>query len=283
MTYRDIVAVTGMPGLFQLLANKSDGAIVRALEDNSSRFLPARLHRVTPLDTIEVYTVGDNVRLQQVFEAMQTAEGTQALPGAGASKAELRSYFGQVFPDYDESRVYDSDLKKMVRWYSILKKEDLLTFEAESPVAVEENVEDGTQMSAGEEGHNAARGQDDALSGTDDMPGEGAAQLKEEGEGDQVENTGLVEDATAGKAPRAKKATEGSPEASGPKVKSRSTKSAEAGGAEVSLDGAVVEGTTAPDGGLAKKSRAKKSVAEGDGDGADTPKKVARKKKDEEA
>ena len=76
MEYREIVAVTGLSGLFQLMATKSDGAIVKNLADKSTKFISARLHNVTPLGSIEVYTTGDNVRLHYVFQQMQEHEAT---------------------------------------------------------------------------------------------------------------------------------------------------------------------------------------------------------------
>lgn len=272
MTYRDIVAVTGLPGLYQLLANKGDGAIVRELSGGASRFLPARLHRVTPLETIEVYTNSANVRLQKVFEAIQASEGKEAMPDNKADSATLRSYFDTVFPDYDGSRVYDSDLKKMVRWYGILKGAGLLKFEEEEQQTEESgNEESAPQQPAPAQGEaagkklnaetDAARGSEDALASTADMPEEGAAQLEEEEKGDQVEDTGLVEKADAGKKPRAKKAVAAAD--NGPHVETTSTASAEG-----------AEGAEPP----VKKSRAKKAAPPTDGGEEAAPKKVARKK-----
>lgn len=131
MEYREIVSVTGLSGLYQLLATKSDGAIVRDLSDRSTKFISSRLHSVTPLESIEVYTTSDNVRLQQVFLAMQEKE--TAVPKLDAKKADnnsIKNYFKAVFPDFDEDRVYVSDMKKMLKWYDVLKTNDLLKFEA---------------------------------------------------------------------------------------------------------------------------------------------------------
>lgn len=129
MEYREIVAVTGIGGLFQLLATKSDGAIVRNLADQSTKFISARQHNVTPLESIEVYTTGENVRLHEVFQAMKDAEATTPLPDTKkGDMTAIRAYFGTVLPDYDEERVYASDLKKMVKWYELLKTNELLDF-----------------------------------------------------------------------------------------------------------------------------------------------------------
>ncbi|MBV7528499.1 DUF5606 domain-containing protein [Chitinophaga sp. sic0106] len=129
MQYREIVAVTGLGGLFQLMASKQDGAIVRSLEDKSTRFVSSRVHNFTPLESIEVFTTGENVNLAEVFKAMD--EKAAAFPplDAKADNNTIKAYFKNVYPDFDEERVYVSDMKKMVKWFTILKANDLLKFE----------------------------------------------------------------------------------------------------------------------------------------------------------
>ena len=132
MQYKEIVSVTGLPGLFQLLTTKSDGAIVRNIGDKTTKFISARQHNVTPLESIEVYTISENVRLHNVFQKM--LENESAIPPIdpkSASKEAIAGYFKSVFPEFDEERVYASDMKKMLKWYDLLKANDLLHFEAE--------------------------------------------------------------------------------------------------------------------------------------------------------
>ncbi|MBO9153111.1 DUF5606 domain-containing protein [Chitinophaga sp. GCM10012297] len=140
MQYREIVAVTGLGGLFQLLASKQDGAIVRSLEDKSTRFVSSRVHNFTPLESIEVFTTGDNVNLTAVFKAMQEKEAQFAPADAKADNNAIKAYFKNVFPEFDEDRVYVSDMKKMVKWFAILKKNDLLKFEEETEETVAEEA-----------------------------------------------------------------------------------------------------------------------------------------------
>jgi hypothetical protein len=137
MQYREIVAVTGLGGLFQLLASKQDGAIVRSLEDKSTRFVSSRVHNFTPLESIEVFTTGDNVNLVEVFKAMQEKEAEYPLAPAKADNNAIKAYFKSVYPEFDEEKVYVSDMKKMVKWYAILKANDLLKFD--EILAAEEN------------------------------------------------------------------------------------------------------------------------------------------------
>lgn len=144
MQYREIVAVTGLGGLFQLIASKQDGAIVRSLEDKSTRFVSSRVHNFTPLESIEVFTTGENVNLAEVFKAMDEKAAAFPLIDGKADNNAIKAYFKNVYPEFDEERVYVSDMKKMVKWFGILKANDLLKFEeilAEGEDVVEEAVE----------------------------------------------------------------------------------------------------------------------------------------------
>ena len=150
MEYREIVAVTGLGGLYQLLTTKSDGAIVRNVADKTTKFISARQHNVTPLESIEVYTTGDNVRLHHVFRKMQENEATITPVDARSNDANIiKAYFTGIFPEFDHERVYVSDMKKMLKWYEVLKANDLLHFEkqleeeaADSEVATAEATEE---------------------------------------------------------------------------------------------------------------------------------------------
>jgi hypothetical protein len=136
MDYSKLVAVTGMPGLYELVNSKSDGAIVRSLEDDSTKFASSRIHNFSHLESIEVYTVRDNVNLVEVFQAMEKAGGS--LPD-GKDNNALKKYFENAYPDLDFERVYASDLKKMVKWFDILKKKNVEIKLSEPPE--EEEVE----------------------------------------------------------------------------------------------------------------------------------------------
>lgn len=118
MEYNQLVAVSGLPGLFELVSSKADGGIVRSLEDSSTRFVSTRVHQFSHLESIEVYTIRENVNLVEVFKAMEKA--TLSLP-AEKDAAAVKNYFKQVFPDMDFDRVYDSDRRKMVKWFTQLK------------------------------------------------------------------------------------------------------------------------------------------------------------------
>ena len=122
MEYSKLVAITGLPGLFELINSKTDGAIVRSLDDKSTRFVSSRVHNFSHLESIEVYTVRDNVNLVDLFQAMDKDGGK--LPD-DKDAAAVKKYFEKAYPDMDFERVYSSDMKKMVKWFSILKKNNV--------------------------------------------------------------------------------------------------------------------------------------------------------------
>jgi hypothetical protein len=150
MEYNKIIAVTGLPGLYELLSSKTDGAIVRSLDDKSTRFVSSRIHNFSHLESIEVYTVRDNANLVDVLKAMEAS--TEKLPDE-KDNSSLKGYFSKVFPDLDFDRVYSSDLKKMVKWFSVLKSNniEIKLSEPEEEVEEVEAVEVESNVLAGAE------------------------------------------------------------------------------------------------------------------------------------
>jgi len=188
MQYREIVAVTGLGGLFQLIASKQDGAIVRSLEDKSTRFVSSRVHNFTPLESIEVFTTGENVNLAEVFKAMLDQEAKTAPLDAKADNNAVKAYFKSVFPSFDEDRVYVSDMKKMVKWYVILKANDLLRFdevaeEGQEPVAetveAEAPAAEGTAKKTAKPKKAAAKEEDASEASAEKAPKKAKAKKEE--------------------------------------------------------------------------------------------------------
>jgi Domain of unknown function (DUF5606) len=119
MEYNKIISVTGLPGLYELVSSKNDGALVRSLDDQATRFVSSRVHNFSHLESIEVYTKDENVNLVDVFGAMSAS--SEKLPDEKDATA-VKKYFEKVFPAMDMARVYNSDMKKMIRWFGILQK-----------------------------------------------------------------------------------------------------------------------------------------------------------------
>jgi hypothetical protein len=139
MEYGKIISVSGMSGLFELVGSKKDGAVVRSLEDKTTKFVSSRIHNFSHLESIEVYTTGENVNLVDVLKAMQ--ESKETLP-AEKDAAAIKAYFQKVFPEMDFERVYASDMKKMVKWYPQLKNNNVELVLSEEPEEDEEEIEE---------------------------------------------------------------------------------------------------------------------------------------------
>lgn len=135
MEYSKLISITGLNGLFELVGSKTDGAIVKSLDDQTTKFVSSRVHNFSHLESIEVYTVRENVNLVEVFQAMSNSK--EALPSE-KDPAAVKAYFEKVYPDMDFSRVYASDMKKMIKWFAILQKNEVELKLSEEP---EEDVE----------------------------------------------------------------------------------------------------------------------------------------------
>jgi hypothetical protein len=135
MEYKKLISITGLTGLFELKSSKSDGALVFSLEDNSTKFVSNRIHHFSHLESIEIYTKRENVNLIDVFKAM--SESNEVLPNQKDAKA-TKAYFEIVFGTMDFERVYDSDRKKMVKWFTQLKANNIELKLSEVPEEKEE-------------------------------------------------------------------------------------------------------------------------------------------------
>lgn len=138
MEYNKLISVTGMGGLFEMVSSKNDGAILKSLDDKTTKFVSSRVHNFSHLESIEVYTIRENVNLVDIFKAMEASK--EKLP-SDKDAAAVKSYFGKVYPDMDFDRVYASDMKKMVKWFGILKANN-----------IEAKLADGEVEEAEEEG-----------------------------------------------------------------------------------------------------------------------------------
>ncbi|HRP89155.1 MAG TPA: DUF5606 domain-containing protein [Edaphocola sp.] len=131
MEYRQVVAISGLAGLYQLMSSKNDGAMVKSLKDKSIKFISSRLYQLTPLESIEIYTYEENVHLHEVLEAIKANDAPvkELIASKKVSNDDIRNYFATILPNFDQERVYVSDIKKVLKWYELLKDNDLLNFE----------------------------------------------------------------------------------------------------------------------------------------------------------
>lgn len=146
MKLKDIAAISGKPGLFRVVKPTRNGMIVESLDQQRKKSIVNATHRVSILKEISIYTTGaeDSVALGKVMESIQEKHGDKC--DTGTSGAELQDFMEGVLPDFDQERVYDSDIKKLGKWYNILKEFAPDVFEGDDDEEEEsEEVEEATR------------------------------------------------------------------------------------------------------------------------------------------
>ena len=119
MELKDILAISGQPGLFRYVAQSRNGFIVESLIDGK-RMNAAASSRISALTEISMFTEGEDIPLAEVFTKMyEQTGGAQAL-SAKESADKLAAFFAQAVPDYDRERVHASDIKKAIQWFNLL-------------------------------------------------------------------------------------------------------------------------------------------------------------------
>lgn len=127
MSLDKILSVSGKPGLFQIVKQTRTGAVVESLIDKK-RITVGAHSNISILSEIAIYTLTEEVPLKDVLNKVKEKENGQATSISHKdSKDTLEEYFFEVLPDYDEDRVYASDIKKVVQWYNLLQKNNLLS------------------------------------------------------------------------------------------------------------------------------------------------------------
>lgn len=163
MNLKDILAITGEGTLFKFVAQGKNAVIVENLE-TGRRISAGATARVSALDEIALFTTGEDMPLGKVMDLIWEKENGGEALSHKLPDAELKRYFATFMPDYDRDRVYTSDIKKVLHWYNILHKLNLLVKEEEKA----EEPEAGS-VSVVEPGDDAKAGSGDAVaSGPDD-------------------------------------------------------------------------------------------------------------------
>ena len=126
MKFAEIIAVTGLPGLYTVVTERKGGVIVEEMETGKRRFAPARKHQFAPLESMAVYTEdGEAEPLRKVFDRMQEQQEDNPAPAANEKSERLFDYFEDVLPTYDKERVHASDVKRLLKWYHYLLTNDI--------------------------------------------------------------------------------------------------------------------------------------------------------------
>lgn len=121
MNISGLVAVSGKPGLYKLVGQNKSGFILESLDEKKSKLVVnMSTAKLASLEDITIYNEDEDLRLKDVFEAIKAYNGT--VPEAREDAKVLRNFFLEVAPDHDQERVYNSDIKKILTWYHIIKE-----------------------------------------------------------------------------------------------------------------------------------------------------------------
>jgi hypothetical protein len=119
MDLKDIISISGMSGLYKVVAQSKSGFIVESLVDGK-RVPVSASQRISTLGDISIYTTGDELPLREVFLKIKQADGDKLAVDLKSSNDTLKSYFKKIVPEFDEDRVYASDIKKLLGWFQLL-------------------------------------------------------------------------------------------------------------------------------------------------------------------
>jgi hypothetical protein len=142
MSLEKIIAISGKPGLFEIISKTKSGLIVQALSDGK-RFPVNSIHNISTLNDIAIYTYEEEVPLREVFLNIHKKENGKAAIDPKTDKDGLLAYFGEVLPEFDTERVYASNVKKVIAWYNALvaSEFDFKTMEESMEESAEEAKE----------------------------------------------------------------------------------------------------------------------------------------------
>ncbi|TDW52301.1 hypothetical protein EV144_101990 [Flavobacterium sp. 270] len=126
MNLEKILAVSGKPGLYELKVQTRTGFVAESLTDGKKITVSLKSN-VSLLSEISIYTHGGEKPLTEVMKLIATKENKGQAISHKEDNATLAAYFKEILPDYDEERVYPSDIKKVLNWYNTLQAKGLVT------------------------------------------------------------------------------------------------------------------------------------------------------------
>ncbi|MFT6443730.1 MAG: hypothetical protein ACJASM_003293 [Salibacteraceae bacterium] len=153
MDLSGIISISGRPGLYKVVAQGKNSIIVQSLIDNK-RFPAYSTDRISALEDISIYTIDGDKPLKEILSDIFTKQSGEAAPSHKESIAALQEYLSDILPDYDEERVYPSDIKKLFQWYNLLLSSGNL-----EPAAEEEDAKasDGDEKASDKEPKEVAK------------------------------------------------------------------------------------------------------------------------------
>lgn len=141
---KEILSISGKPGLQKLISNSSNAIIVESLVDGK-RFPAYSNSKIIALEDISIYTEEEDMPLKEVFKRMFAKENGKPALSHKESNEKIITYFNEIVPEYDKERVYTSDMKKIVQWYNLLTEKGILNFNEEEEEKKEEVAETAIQ------------------------------------------------------------------------------------------------------------------------------------------
>lgn len=128
MILKDILSITGKPGLYKNVAHSKNGVIVESISDGK-RFPVFANDKISSLEEISIFTIGDDIPLKSVFKNIFENEKGGPSPDPKSADKVLKEYFKSVVPEYDEERVYVSHIRKILVWYNLLQSHQLIVWD----------------------------------------------------------------------------------------------------------------------------------------------------------
>ena len=132
MNLKEILAISGYGGLFRFISQGRNGVIVEGLIDKK-RMNASSSVRVSALEDIAIYTSEKEVPLKEILQKIYTKENGGKAIDPKSPNDKLKAYFAEILPDYDQDKVYVSDMKKVFNWYNILLGENMIDLEKDEP------------------------------------------------------------------------------------------------------------------------------------------------------
>lgn len=129
---KDLMAISGHGGLFKFISQARNGIIVESLE-TGKRMNAFATMKVSALEDIAIYTEDKEIPLEEVLVSLHKYENGREAISPKSEPEDLKDYFSAILPEYDRERVYVSDIKKVLTWYNLLLKYDLLKADEEKP------------------------------------------------------------------------------------------------------------------------------------------------------
>lgn len=129
MSLKKILSISGKPGLYDLKLQTRTGFVAESLLDGKKITVGLRAN-VSLLSEIAVYTYNEEVRLAEVFKAIATKENEGPAISHKETDENLKTYFREILPEFDEDRVYTSDIKKVMNWYNLLQSKGMISIES---------------------------------------------------------------------------------------------------------------------------------------------------------